>query len=176
MFNSPPYQATMFDNGINIKELLIRQGWEVEESRQNIFLQESVATLEQEVSELIVERDDIAKRHSLLVQENNLLKNRVDVDAEKLEKRDQTIAHLTQDLEEWKKDARQWRQEKDDGQKEIERLKDRIESMVRGAPLQPLQPPQSVPQPLNHRKATKMVHRRLLKSKTELPMIGADSL
>ena len=87
------------------------------------------------------------------------------------------IANLTQDLNEWQKDARQWRQEKDDGQKEIERLKDRIESMVR-APLQPLQPqpPQSVPQPLNHRKATKMVHRRLLNSKMELPMVGSGSL
>ena len=162
----------MFENGINLKELLIRQGWEVEELRQNIYLREVVESLEQEVSEITLERDDIAKHHSLLVQENSLLKSRADVDAEKLQKKDEVIGHLTQDLEEWQKDARQWRQEKEDGLEEIERLKKQIESLVRSPPPHKPQPPQSLPH-LNHRNATKTVRRRLLNRKIDLPAISS---
>ena len=76
----------MAEEDINIRELLIRNGWKIEESRENIYLQNSVNRLEAENRALknenyilSKERDDLTRRHALLDQQNNLYRSRLNV-------------------------------------------------------------------------------------------------
>lgn len=122
---------------------------------------------------MTTERDDIIERHALLVQENSLLKSRTNIAEDKMQGRNQEMTHLAQDLDEWKKDAFLWKKERDEGRKEIARLRKYIDGIVskdvgRLSP-QPSPPEQSsLPRSLNRRNATRMVHRRLLNSSMDL--------
>ncbi|XP_066936691.1 uncharacterized protein [Clytia hemisphaerica] len=131
----------MAEEDINIRELLIRNGWKIEESRENIYLQNSVNKLEAENRALknenyvlSKERDDLARRHALLDQQNTLYRSRLNVFEGKLSQSGEDNNRLMQEknkfLEEYSLEKKQLQENCLRQQNEIDRLKKQIESLI----------------------------------------------
>ena len=111
------------DLGIDIKEMLIRQGWKIEESREMIVIRKQLSKCEKEREDL--QRLYVSADHQCI----RLMKQ--------LGKSEDEINVLTKKLENAKCEVEEWRKKFDDERKLTDALKKQIDEQIRPPPRQP---------------------------------------
>lgn len=133
-------------DSIDIKEVLTRNGWVAEQTRENLELREQVERLQEELaireSHLVEVQEQLEKQYQLEVEQHDLLKQKFTLIEQQLQRREkqhermmQNVLHSQQETEVLKKEWEEYAKKNKHLQKKLHKM--RKEALTPPSPSQP---------------------------------------
>lgn len=117
--------------GINYKALLIRNGWRVEECKENVLMRETIYKLHDEMEECKQkyeeDRADLDANYSFLTRQHSHLQRKIAMSEEQLQKRQVRHQKATETVKKTQKEKEQWRKRYEEEQEKHKELLKQID-------------------------------------------------